>query len=230
MTAARPYHVGLDRAGIVAAALELSRERGLYGWSVRDLSRALAVTPSVIYHHVGGRDLLCRYVVEALIETATFPTAPAPWREWFESALLPARAQLSAVPGVAQWLILHGPVIPALLPVVDSGIESLRRAGFGESCTAAYAMLFSVAMQTVAAADERRQHADDGPRDHATMMAEFATLADASPGLSALAYQHTASFVDDAAAANQRHYETVIETMLDGLEVRLARKLAPGAP
>ena len=52
------YHVGLDTGAVIDAAVELSRGAGLTAWSLRDLAERLGVAPSVIYHHVGGRELL----------------------------------------------------------------------------------------------------------------------------------------------------------------------------
>lgn len=224
MTKSRAYHLGLDRGDIVTAALELSRARGLYGWSVRDLSRALDVAPSVIYHHVGGRDLLCRHVVEMVVNGIAFPTEPGPWREWFSTALMCAREGFIAVPGTAKWLLLHGPVFHSLAPVVDAGMASLHDAGFGEFSSVAYSMLFSTAAQAVAMGDERQQHADDGPRDHGTLMAEFSGVLGDNPGLRVLALEYTATFVTDLEKARRDFYAELVEIVLDGLEVRLSKQ------
>jgi AcrR family transcriptional regulator len=220
-TAGRAYHVGMSREPIVAAAVDLTREHGLFGWSVRDLAKALEITPSVIYHHVGGRDLLCKHVVEAVTLAIPFSPEPRPWRQWMRETLYPMRAHLAAAPGVAKWLLLHGPLVPVLLTVVDSGIESLRRSGFGDNAPTVYAVMMSTATQIIAAGDDRRQHADDGPRDHESMMAEFAALSPASPGLEALMDGYTSRFTgSDAAveATRQAHYELVLEALMDGLE------------
>ena len=59
--------MGLTPDRIIRVALHMSEGSGLSSWTVRDLAAELDVAPSVIYHHVGGRDLLIRGVVEHLV-------------------------------------------------------------------------------------------------------------------------------------------------------------------
>ena len=54
-------------------AAELSRETHLLSWSIRDLAGRLWIAASGIYHHVGGKYLLCRAVVERMIERIKLP-------------------------------------------------------------------------------------------------------------------------------------------------------------
>ncbi|QOC94544.1 hypothetical protein ID554_13860 [Micromonospora craniellae] len=53
--------------------MTLTRERGLYGWSIRDLVAAVGTSPTVVYRRVGGRDALCRRVVEAVLKMIEEP-------------------------------------------------------------------------------------------------------------------------------------------------------------
>lgn len=133
------------------------------------------------YHNVGGKDLL-RHVVERVLLTVNFPTGVMPWCEWFRAALLPARPVLASYPGVARWLLLHGPIFSNMMPVVDSGIASLPQAGFGPDTAYAYTTLFNTAMMTIAA-DDRVQHEAYGARDHASLRDELMRIAGNSPGI-----------------------------------------------
>jgi AcrR family transcriptional regulator len=55
MTTAKKYRTGITAEQIVDAAVELTRQRVLYGWSIRDLVAAIGTSPSVVYRRVGGR-------------------------------------------------------------------------------------------------------------------------------------------------------------------------------
>ena len=171
--AGRPYHIGLTPEAIIDVAVEATRDAGLESWSVRDLARRLDVATASLYHHVGGQELLRRSVVERVLTMVGFPTRVLPWREWFRAALFPARPVLAGHPGTARWLLLHGPAFPAMIPVVDAGIASLRRAGFGADTAKAYAALFNTALMTIASADDRAAHTRSAGRDHEALMGEF---------------------------------------------------------
>jgi AcrR family transcriptional regulator len=150
---------GLSPDRIVDAAMELSEGRGLHTWSIRDLAKRLDVVPSVIYHHVGGEDELCRRVVGRVTARMVRPDPALEWQDWFRALLFPARAILRPYPGVAMWLMMHGPTFEHLTPIIDDGIAALKRAGFGERTGLAYAAILNSAMLTVDAADGSR---DDG--------------------------------------------------------------------
>lgn len=215
------YHLGLTPESIIAAAADASRGSGLEAWSLRDLARRLDVAPSVVYHHVGGKDLLRRYVVERVLGMISFPTETRPWREWFRAALYPARPVLATYPGTARWLLLHGPVFASMAPVVDAGVASLDEAGFGEGAARAYASLFNTAMMTIAAADDRLQHEDENVRDHTSVMREFSDLADDSPGIARLTRDMASQFMgspESASAARDDYYRFILERLMDGLD------------
>lgn len=74
---AASFHVGLTADRVVDAALELTSESHLMGWSIRDLARHLGVAPSVVYHHVGGKDILSRRVAERVLMRMVTPDPEA---------------------------------------------------------------------------------------------------------------------------------------------------------
>lgn len=219
-----PFHVGMTPERVVATAAELTRESHLSSWSIRDLAARLGVAPSVIYHHVGGKDLLSRRIVERLLADIRPPQPELPWQQWFATLLHAAGPALAAYPGTAKWMLLHGPTLPAILPLLESGLAVLDRAGFGERTGYAYAVLLNNAMLTVSLSDDRVQHEDDGPRDHAAMMAEFRRLPTASPRVEALGRDLLQPLADGGAAADQvrwDYYRFVIDTTIAGLEATL---------
>lgn len=219
------YHVGLTPDAVIDAAVELSQGTGLRGWTLRDLAQVLDVAPSVVYHHIGGRELLRHRVVERVLSMVEFPTTVMPWREWFRAALFPARPVLARYPGTARWLLLHGPVFASMAPVVDSGVASLQDAGFGRDTGAAYTALFNTAMMTIAAADDRLEHEDESVRDHAALMQGLSEAAGSSPGIALLSRDVMTQFTgspEAAVAARDTYYRYVIERLMDGLESSLS--------
>lgn len=218
------YHVGLDTGAVIDAAVELSRGAGLTTWSLRDLAERLGVAPSVIYHHVGGRELLSQHVVERVLALVGLPTRVMPWRQWFREALFPIRPVLAAYPGTARWMLLHGPVLTGLSPVIDAGIASLRRAGFGRNAALACSSLANMAVMTIAAADDRVLHEGDAPRDHAGLIRSLDAVAADSAGISEVSRDLLRQFTGSAQqieAARDRYYRYVLERLMDGLEAWL---------
>jgi hypothetical protein len=120
---------------------------------------------------------------------------------------------------------MHGPTFPSVIPIIETGIAALERGGFGDRTGVAYSALLNTAMLTISIGDERLLHEEDGPRDHATMMAEFRRAAADSPGFSMLAQEMISPFVrggEEAAERRRAYYDTVVEITIAGLE-RLRR-------
>jgi AcrR family transcriptional regulator len=63
----KKYRTGITTEQIIDTAVELTRQRGLYGWSIRELVEAVDTSPSVVYHRVGGRDAVYRGVVARVL-------------------------------------------------------------------------------------------------------------------------------------------------------------------
>ena len=218
------YHVGLDADKVIDAAVALSQGDGLATWTLRDLGERLGVAPSVIYHHVGGREALSRHVVERILTLVGQPTTAMPWRQWFREALYPLRPVLTDYPGTARWLLLHGPVFPGIAPVMDAGTASLQRAGFGRDTALAYASLVNTALMTIATVDDRLLHEDDGPHDHAALIRDLSGAVPDSAGISLMMNDLMSQFTGSAEeieAAQDRYYRFVLERLMDGLEVGL---------
>lgn len=227
---ASTFHVGLTAERVVEVALELTEESHLFGWSMRDLAGRLNVAPSVVYHHVGGKDLVARRVVERVMDGIELPPADLVWGDWFRALLLPARPLVARYPGVAKWLLMHGPTFPSIVPVIDAGMATLQRAGFGEQTGLAYATLLNNALLTVAIADDRLQHEGDGPRDHAAMMREFHQAGANSPGVAVLTESLLRPFADGGVSAERQreeYYRFVVENTIAGLTVQLDAARAP---
>lgn len=223
MAADAPFHVGLTPERIVAEAVALTRESHLMGWSVRDLARRLGVAASVLYHHVGGKDVIVRRVVEHVLDDIALPDPRLEWQDWFRAIVLPAREIVGAHPGVAKWLLMHGPTLPLLVPTVELGVAALQRAGFGERSALAYAALVNNALSAVAMGDDRRLVDDDGPRDHAAMLADFQTSDSETIALiGATLVEPFLGDAEQAHATDEAYFSFILETTIAGLESLLA--------
>lgn len=219
-----PFHVGLTPKRVVDAATELTRQTHLMTWSIRDLAGKLGIAASGIYHHVGGKDLLCREVVERMLERIQLPDPQLPWQDWFRTLLYEVGPIAAEYPGTAKWMLMHGPTLPGVLPVLEAGMVKLTDAGFGERATFAYALMLNNAMLTVSVSDDRLQHEGDGPRDHATMMAEFGELTTSSPQAQAMGQDFIGRLAQGGQEATQMrwvYYRLVVDTTIAGLEASI---------
>ncbi|WP_171168512.1 TetR/AcrR family transcriptional regulator [Streptomyces sp. I05A-00742] len=151
---------------VITAALDLTREHGLEGWTIRQLSGALGVYPGVIYHHVGDRETVVDLVTDRVVTEMPLPAAELTWRPWFKAFLVDGRLVLRRHPGTARRLVRLGPTVPAALPAIDRGVRVLQRAGFGQDATLVYRYLLNSAFMLVATEDE--QEANPGARSRMT--------------------------------------------------------------
>ncbi|WP_318843059.1 TetR/AcrR family transcriptional regulator [Myceligenerans pegani] len=212
---------------MIDAALSLTAQSHLLAWSVRDLAAALGVVPSVIYHHVGGKDAVARGVVERILDDVEAPATGTSWQAWFRELLTSIHPILRRYPGTASWLLMHGPAFPGITPVIDAGIAALEEAGFGDRVGLAYSVLLNNALLTISVGDERLRHEADSPRDHRAMMHDFQANTSGSPGVDALLDSMIRPLTGDpdtAAARVEEYYRFVVDVTIAGLEARL-----PGA-
>ncbi|WP_217134945.1 TetR/AcrR family transcriptional regulator [Leucobacter chinensis] len=216
--------VGLTPTKIVAEARELTRGRGFHSWTVRDLAAALDVAPSVIYHHIGGKQEIIRCVIEGAVAELTPPRTDVCWQEFFRGFLLEIYPILREYPGAAKWLMMHGPSFPSVRSFFDVGHTSLTRAGF-ERPAVVYALLVNSAVLTVMLSDERLEGGEDGPRDHGAMKRSFESIREGSIGVATMIDEMLVPFTADpdgaGKALNFEYYSLLISVMIAGLEQQL---------
>ncbi len=216
--------LGLTPERVVEVAMRLSRGSGLNSWTVRDLADALDIAPSVIYHHVGGRDLVIRKVVERVLQSLTPPDPCLEWQEWFRAFLYDGRPAIAPYPGVAKWLVMHGPTFPSIQGFFDAGISTLERAGFPQPALV-YALLVNTAMLTITMSDDRLESGDDGPRDHASMLRAFSAMGVESSGIDRMIGEVLGPLAKDPGrageAVNDAYYHLLVESLLTGLAAQL---------
>ncbi|GAA4681354.1 TetR family transcriptional regulator [Streptomyces chumphonensis] len=204
---------------MVDAALELTREHGLDGWTIRQLATVLGTWPNTVAHHVGDREDVVAAVVQRVVATMPNPSPELGWQEWFRELLLSGRDVIGRYPGVARRLARDGATVPAALPIMDRGIGLLVSAGFGDRAPLAYGVLLNSAVLLIALDDDRRLV---GPSagEAATALMEMAAPAGAGTGWASLQPWLRASATDSGAVADAL-YRYTIESVLAGLQADL---------
>ncbi|RDI53092.1 TetR/AcrR family transcriptional regulator [Nocardia mexicana] len=225
----RAYHTGLSRDVIVGAALALTAERGLDGWSMRDLTGRLDTSLSVIYHHVGDRDRLRGAVVDRIYADMDLTIDETDWRTALHSVLSAMIDHLARYRGVATWLLHNGPQTEQLVPVLETGMRLMLEAGWGEESAPAHSMAFNTCLGLIALGD--RQPGDAADPGIPGLRSMLESHPSAGPGAEQMA-RMAARFEGDPTetAATRREYcRYALDRVLDGLEVRL-RELRAHAP
>ncbi|MFI6344275.1 TetR/AcrR family transcriptional regulator [Streptomyces sp. NPDC050560] len=207
---------------IIDAAVELTGERGLDGWSIRQIATKLDVWPGVVAHHVGDREAVVMGITDRVISRIPVPGEEQPWREWFRAMLVDGRAVLREFPGVARRLCVVGPNVPSALPTIDTGIRVLMKAGFGDQAPTVYRYLFNSAFTLVAVEDDRGSF----PTARADMGRAMAAYAEdeSRPGLAAVGTSARGRGTDPEALAAEEtdFFRFTVERSLDGAEAMLA--------
>ncbi|AXG81632.1 TetR/AcrR family transcriptional regulator [Streptomyces paludis] len=209
---------------IIDAAVELTGERGLDGWSIRQIATRLDVWPGVVAHHVGDREAVVMGITDRVIARIPVPGEEGPWREWFAAMMINGRTVLREFPGVARRLCVVGPNVPSAMPTIDTGIRVLMKAGFGAQAPVVYRYLFNTAFTLVAVEDDRGGF----PTARADMGRAMAAFAEdeSRPGLAAAgsSARVRGTGPEDIAAQETEFFLFTVERSLDGAEAMLASR------
>lgn len=205
---------------ICDAAISLTKEKGLEGWSMRDLAAELDAYVRVIYYHVGDRDAVTSLVIERVLSEVAIPSAASGWRAWFDDLLRGLRDVMRRYPGVAKRFALVGPGGHAARAIAETGISLLREAGFGELSVPAFSLLLEQTCQFVAQEDDR----DALPSLRKSAASEYAACAGVPGGMGDLS--KSVAHATTSESSLRRYYDDsfdfFLRTVLDGLEVRLS--------
>lgn len=145
----------IDVTSICDAALKLTKEFGIDGWSVRQLAKEINAYPGVINYHVGRREDVVHLVIEHVNAEIDLPEPRENWKRWFKLLLEGMRSTLRKYPGVARRLAAVGPGLGESDRIINCGIQVLRDAGFGDWSTLVYSVLLCQTCAFVATEDDR---------------------------------------------------------------------------
>jgi TetR/AcrR family transcriptional regulator, tetracycline repressor protein len=224
-----PRDQGLSRERVIAAALELIDAKGYASFSLRDVARELNVYPTAIYWYVTSRDELLVEVISLALGDIAPPRPAVPWRVWFTELFHRYRNAVSRHPNIAPILgsqiISNASINPALIEAV---LGTLLSAGFSPDDlihvynTVITAMVSFVTLEFASHGADERDEWEERLRDRLSELdpAQFPLLTGNMKRLSNQAF-----IVRWKGGTNQSledSFEHYIDTVLDGLECRLA--------
>jgi AcrR family transcriptional regulator len=198
---------------IVAGAVELLKTSGLDALSMRKLAAHVGVSLSTVYAWVGSKERLLAWIADSFYGSIPIDDIEAvgTWKDQLRELAVRSHTALRANPALTQ--LLFGGVLagPSTLRVVDRWDTILLDAGFDERETVAAQSLLAQVIVAAARSDTPARDADlwiGGHRLDELPPAEY-------PGLTKTAREYHA---DDRDA----RFRFAIETVLDGLDARLA--------
>ena len=92
----------LSRERIVDVALALISEKGLDGFSLRDVARSLEVYPTAIYWHIKNKNALLGEVCTLTLSKAVPPRGKSAWQDWLRALFRQYRKTMKQHPNLAQ--------------------------------------------------------------------------------------------------------------------------------
>lgn len=174
----------IDASSICDAALVLTKESGIDGWSIRQLAKSIEAHPSIINYYVGRREDVVHLVIDRVNAEIDLPEYHGDWKPWFKALLEGLRSTLRGYPGVARRLAAVGPGLGESERIINRGIEVLSDAGFGDQAAFVYTILLSQTCAFVATEDDRDKM-DDVRKEVGDSYASALSASD--PGIAALA-------------------------------------------
>lgn len=128
-TADRPFHRGLDRAAVLAAALRVLDQEGRAALTMRRVARELDVEAASLYTHVRSKDDLVDGVLDHILDEVEVPITGEAWRPALITAFTNYRATLLAHPVAVSLMTERASTSPAQYRLVERSLVLLERGG-----------------------------------------------------------------------------------------------------
>jgi AcrR family transcriptional regulator len=125
----RPFHRGLDRGAVLAAALEILHAEGRAALTMRRLARELDVEAASLYTHIRGKDDLIDGMIDLVLDRVALPDPSASWRDELIAGFTAYRLTLIAHPAIVGLMTERGRFSRAQLRLVERAIELLESSG-----------------------------------------------------------------------------------------------------
>lgn len=154
----RPAKAPLSRESIVAAGLNILREEGFAGLSLRRIATALDTGPASLYVYFQNFDELRGAMLEDALRDIPVPSATGLWRDRLKVMLTDYSALLSANPGLAQLALAAIPMGPNSLRLCEAALGLMNEGGVPDA-VAAWGLDLLMLYVTACAA-ENTQHTE----------------------------------------------------------------------
>ncbi|MDH6133626.1 AcrR family transcriptional regulator [Kitasatospora sp. MAA4] len=210
---ARPRTPLLSRERIVVAALALVDAEGLGALSTRRLAAVLSVSGPSLYNHFATKDELLDAVVDSVIgevDLSMFRTAGADWRGALGAWARSYRAALAAHPSIVPVLAQGPGRRPNALRLADAVYGCLVEAGWPRG----QATRIGALMRYFVAGSALGSFAAGFPEDAELYATEYPHLGEAH------------RIAEHRREIDEGAFETGLEALLDGLDLRYLRTVA----
>lgn len=207
----------IDADSICEAALELTKQFGIDGWSIRQLAKAIKAHPSIVNYHVGRREDVVHLVIDRVNAEIDLPEYDGDWKAWFRLLLGNMRRTLRKYPGVSRRLAAVGPGLGKSSHIIDCGIRVLDDAGFGDQSGIVYSLLLCQTCAFIAAEDDRDKMGDVRKE---TGAAYASALSSSESGVATLA-KTVKPLVEEESLRKSffdRQFSILLNALLDGLD------------
>ncbi len=223
-TSSRP---SLDPDRIVDAAIRILDTEGLDALTIRRLAAELGAGAMTLYWYVQNKDELLDLVADRVVAEIAIP-AEGTWRERAEATAVSFRDVLLRHPAAIPFMSARPILGPGALGIMDAAVGVFRDAGFDDDVAAdAYFTLtnYVTGFCTWQAANLTVRGAPGTQSDAGRMALEYLARlpVDRYPNLVPLAPRIFSGSID-------RRFRFGLESLLDGLEVRLGRGRRAAAP
>jgi AcrR family transcriptional regulator len=165
----------IDRAGVLAASVQVADEQGLAAVTMHAVADRLGVTPMALYRHVANKADLLDGVVERILLEVPLPDPGDAWPDRLSALARGTRLAARRHPQVFPLLLQRAAVTPGARRVRDVVYDALREAGLTEADVVQLERLLTTAVRGFAASDAGGRFAAHSP---AQLDADFARLQD----------------------------------------------------
>ncbi len=134
MSAAEPVRVTRERLSIdriVEEALDLARQEGVRGISMRPLAARFGVSATALYGHVASRDALLGLMLDHILAELPPLADDLPWDEALRQGAVQLRVAFGSYPQLALEALGGHADTPVSRTSRDDLVERLVRGGFG---------------------------------------------------------------------------------------------------
>jgi AcrR family transcriptional regulator len=144
----RPAALGwgtLDRGRIVEAALDLARSDGISGVTIRRVAQAVGCSRMALYRHVRDKQELLDLVADQIAwRAAQLPFDDrVPWDEQLGGIAASLRAQLSANPAFAEFMVVHSAHGPGGVTMAELITRAVAATGLPPARVAHHCLVFT---------------------------------------------------------------------------------------